>query len=385
MRVVKVSDSIISPLGFSVEENFDSLLRGGSALRKYNRLWGLPFEFMASIFDEEELNNYFIENIDITKLPHSNCTKFEKIALLSAFKAISSANIDPKSHRILFILSSTKGNIELLSTSNFDPNRVLLGNTAQMIARYFGNTNKPIVVSNACISGLCAQIEAMRFLKSGSYDFCVVIGADVLSPFIVSGFNSLKALSTEPCKPFSINRNGLNLGEAAATIIYSTVDDGKNNWEIVCGATRNDANHISGPSRTGDGSLSALNYVLQYSGCKIADIAFANVHGTATPYNDEMESIALERAGLSDLPINSLKGFYGHTLGAAGVLEVILSMCSLDKGKILPTHGFDSLGVSGNINVISTLQETNKHSFLKLLSGFGGCNSSAIFTKLRKL
>ena len=245
---------------------------------------------------------------------------------------------------------------------------------------FFHNPNPPIVVSNACISGVCAQIEAMRNLECGCFDYVVTVGCDVQSAFIVSGFQSFKALSPEPCKPFDANRCGLNLGDAAATIIYTrknTVDP--NEWVACRGAIRNDANHISGPSRTGEGSFRALKVAL--GDVDPNEIAFINAHGTATMYNDEMESVAIERAGLSQVPVNGLKGYYGHTMGAAGILETILSMYAIDEHNILATRGYETLGVTHPLVVSNQNQSTDKRMFIKLLSGFGGCNAALLFAK----
>ena len=378
MKVKKVAENIISPLGFSVSENFQALKKGSSALRLYEDRWGLPFPFVASLIDDDKLDDAFAKDVKAEAFGYKRPTKFEKAALLSAVQAIDSSPIDPQSPRTKFILSSTKGNVELLMHDNYDEKRIYLGDTAKKIAHYFNNPNDPIVISNACISGLCAQIEAMRCIESGQYDSCVVIGADVLSPFIVAGFNCLKALSDEPCQPFSANRKGLNLGEAAATVIYSSSDSGAG-WALSRGAIRNDANHISGPSRTGEGSFRALQYVLRNA--EINNLACVSVHGTATPYNDEMEAVALSRAGLSSTPVSALKGYYGHTLGAAGILETLVTMHAIDNNTVLPTRGFDILGTTNTINVSNYTQTTDKQSFIKLLSGFGGCNAAAMFTK----
>lgn len=378
MIVKKIGESIISPLGFTVEENFQSVLSGRSELRRYESLWNLPFPCFVSLIPDEKLEAELVRELS-TDVIASCRTKFEKIALLSAVKSVKESGIDPKSERVVFILSSTKGNVELLAAENLDLERVTPAHTAQMIANYFGNPNMPITVSNACISGLCAQIEAYRCLKSGQYDTAVVMGADVLSPFIVAGFQSLKALSDEQCRPFSANRKGLNLGEAAAAVVYTVADDADNGWRMLAGAVRNDANHISGPSRTGEGSYRALMSVLGESKLTANDLACLNVHGTSTMYNDEMESIAITRAGLADVPVNAMKGYYGHTLGAAGVLETLLSMRAVEAGKVPATRGFDEMGVSMPVPLSSETVDTQKNAFVKLLSGFGGCNAASAF------
>jgi len=375
--IVSIADNIISPLGMTSEENYEAVKAGRSALHRYEDLWNLPEAFTASLMDRETVEDAF------AALPvEKEYTFFEKIVLLSASRAIKRAGIDPSSERVLFILSTTKGNVFLLDKreTGFPQERVLLGVAARQMTDYFHNPNAPIVVSNACISGVCAQIEAIRNLQSGHYDYVVVAGADMQSAFIVSGFQSFKALSPESCKPFDAQRCGLNLGEAAATVVLARRDTvTENDWVLCRGAIRNDANHISGPSRTGEGSYRALKVAL---GSMNPDrIAFINAHGTATLYNDEMESIAIERAGLAQVSVNAMKGYYGHTMGAAGVLESILSMCAIDDHNILATKGFDTLGVSHPLLLSNQNQTTEKKAFIKLLSGFGGCNAALLFAK----
>ena len=367
--IVKVADTIISPLGCSTEENYQAVKAGCSALREY-RWSDLPEPFVASLMEGERWKGNDV------------LTRFETLVIEAINNILPQIDFDISSPRVIFVLSTTKGNVDLLEGRDGTPadSSPYPGETARKIAAHFGNTNRPIVVSNACISGLCAQIAAVRALESGRYDYAVVVGADVQSRFIISGFQSFKALSPEPCKPFDANRLGLNLGEAAAAIVYQRVEKVQSGqWVAGTGAICNDANHISGPSRTGEGSYRALKTVLEDA--DMDDIAFVNVHGTATLYNDEMESIAIERAGLIDKPVNSLKGYYGHTMGAAGVMEVILSMRAVEDHTILGTKGFDSLGVSKNVKVSSEHRSTDKNSFIKLLSGFGGCNAAMLFTR----
>ena len=374
----KIADNITSPLGLTTADNYKAVCEGKSCLKRYEGKWELPEPFVASLFQDGQIEDMFISEIN----SDDAYTRFEKMVLLSATKAIEDSGIDASSDKTIFVLSTTKGNVSLLEKNvcGVDDNRVLLGVMANVISCHFGNSNMPIVVSNACISGVCAQIVAKRCLESSKYDNAVVIGADEQSPFIVSGFMSFRALSPEVCRPFSKNRNGLNIGEAAATIIYQRCDNVIDGWQAVKGAIRNDANHISGPSRTGEGSYRALKYVMTDEVVP-DDIAVVNVHGTATVYNDDMESIALSRAGLSDTPINGYKGYYGHTMGAAGILESILSMKALDNGLILPTRGFDEIGVTHPVNISNKIRHTDKKTFIKLLSGFGGCNAAMLFSK----
>ena len=375
--IVKVSDNIISPLGMTTAENYVAVKTGHSELKRHDGLWQLPEPFTVSLMDREAVNEKAAQlQID------DRYTFFEKMIILSAAKALQQTDIDPTSDSVLFILSTTKGNVFLLDKreTDFPAERVLLGLAAKQMTDYFHNPNTPIVVSNACISGVCAQIQAMRELESGRFDYVVTVGADVQSAFIVSGFQSFKALSVDPCKPFDANRTGLNLGDAAATLIYTRkAEVNENDWVVCRGAIRNDANHISGPSRTGEGSYRALKVAL--GEVSTDKIAFINTHGTATLYNDEMESFAIERAGLSSVPVNGLKGYYGHTMGAAGILESILSMQAIDDHNILATKGYETIGVTHPLVLSNQNQPTDKRAFIKLLSGFGGCNAALLFAK----
>jgi 3-oxoacyl-[acyl-carrier-protein] synthase-1 len=367
---IALSNSILSGLGFSSDENFDNVIRGVSGLGLIADRYPSAEPFMASEIDCLRLEDEFANASAKYRGAKSDYTKLEKAAIVSVAKALLGCSVDAASERTLFVLSTTKGNIDEIH----DARKPYLWHSASLVARFFGNKNQPVVISNACISGASALIAAQRALKAKRYDYVIVTGVDVISEFIIAGFQSFKALSQEVCKPFDANRTGLNIGEAAATIILTKRDVKKGDVAFVKGAVRNDANHISGPSRTGEGAYLALKNVCA------SDLAFINAHGTATPYNDEMESVALTRAGLHNVPVNSLKGYFGHTLGAAGVLESIISIKALIKGVIPATHGFETSGVTYPIPIVKTPQKTNKTSFIKMLSGFGGCNAALLFT-----
>lgn len=364
-----LAHNITSPLGSTSQENIDAVLQGRTAIHNWTDRLGVPCAFTASLFDES-----FFE-----KVARQGCSRFESLAISSAQKAIASAGVDVADGKTLFILSSTKGNIEWLGAKDVDQSKVALSYSASVIANAVGITTEPIVVDTACISGLSAIITASRLLEMGVYDKAVVCGVEVQSKFIISGFQSLKAMSTEACRPFDIDRNGLNLGEAAATIVLSNKADELHPWHIVNGCVKNDAFHLSAPSRTAEGAYEALTGCLQ--DWPKDDIAFVNAHGTATLFNDQMESVAIERAGLNSIPVNGFKGYYGHTMGACGVLETILSLCSIDRGVIIPTKGFNEIGVSGKINVVKEAVDTDKESFVKMLSGFGGGNAAIVVSK----
>ena len=323
----------------------------------------MPEPFAASLFSEEQKDVLALEGY----------TFFEALAIRSVREALSHAHLDVASERVVLILSTTKGNIESLGEERYFPSE-----SASNIAKSIGLTTKPIVVCNACVSGLSAQLLANHLLSEGIYDYAIIVGAEVQSKFIVSGFQSLKAVSEEPCRPFDIERNGLNPGEGAATIVFARTNS-EESWCLTDGATRNDAYHLVSPSPQGEGLTAAIEAAMK--GRDKTKLATVCVHGTATLYNDQMESKAIERAGLSDIPLSALKGYYGHTMGAAGVLETILTMRATDDGLVLPSKGFTELGISGKVSISGKPQSTNKTAFLKIMSGFGGCNVAAMYEK----
>lgn len=358
-----ISDNITSPLGLTTEQTYKAVRQGKSGLSHYpcengEGGWNdLPFPIEASLFNKEQWDKIMVDGF----------SKFESLVLHSVKAAISTLIFNKE--RAILILSSTKGDIELLEKGE---DMSSLADAAKKVSMAIGIENDPIVVCNACISGVSAIILGQRLVDCGNYSNVIVCGADVQSRFIVSGFQALKALSEEPCRPFDIERLGLNLGEAAATVVLSSEMNSPKGWKIDKGAICNDAYHISAPHPKGLGAGMALRKM------KDADnpIYVIGVHGTATMYNDQMESKAIEMAELQDVPLSALKGYFGHTMGAAGVLETIITMRTLEDGLILPSKGFEMCGVSGKVKISDKSVMVHGNTFVKMLSGFGGCNGA---------
>lgn len=370
------SGNIISPLGWSEAENFSNILKGKIGLKIQNspELSETPLPLARINSDELKQRFSTLGSPDLY-------TRFEQVAILSISNALSTASIQ-LGDKTGFILSSTKGNVELLANTTsplYSEERLKLWRSAQIIADFFKLKNKPTVVSNACVSGVIAMTTAQRFIQSGIYENVIVVGADVLSKFVISGFQSFKSLSPTPCKPFDANRDGLSLGEGAATAIFSQTRDNTTlpAIELVSGASSNDANHISGPSRDGSGLFGAIQRTLNGR----TDIDYISSHGTATPYNDDMESKAVSSAGLCNTPATGLKGYFGHTLGAAGMIEALTGVQALKHNKILKTAGYSTFGVAEKINIVTQTEDREIKTLLKLASGFGGCNAAALFEK----
>lgn len=382
------TDNIITSLGFSTAENIQNILADVTGIKQNTNPKLSRNPFFVSVTDDMLLDIHF-NNILSKYQPGKKAddlTRLEKLLLLSAHDALAKTDIPVDDKSTLFILSSTKGNINLLDDTKQqlkNPNKLFLWHTAQFLSKSFNNPNTPLVISNACISGLLAIICAARLIQHGKYENVVVCGGDIITEFVVSGFQSFQSLENAACKPFDQSRNGLSLGEGCGTIVLTSNERYASSpkIEFLGGSSSNDSNHISGPSRTAEGLYQAIQTALAESGLSSEEIGYISAHGTATPFNDEMEAQALIRSNMTDVPVNSYKGYFGHTLGAAGVIESILTIQSLKSEKLFKTMGFETSGVSGNINVIPEHTSSNINYGMKLASGFGGCNAAAIFAK----
>lgn len=319
-------------------------------------------------------------------LPLAGESRFVSLVVRAAEEVLQQARLDGEDGSLQVILSTTKGNIEALrGVKNEIPEEAFLYHSAERVQELLGAVRAPIVISNACISGLSALIVARRLMKEGVCRHALVVGADLVGEFIASGFASFKSVSEAPCRPYDAARDGLTLGEAVAALLLTT-DEKLADGEPVRfdgGAVTNDANHISGPSRTGDGLYYAITAALEEAGLEAEAVGLVNTHGTATLYNDEMESKALYLAGLDQTPTNSLKGYIGHTLGASGVVETILTADALRRGVAAGTMGFSSLGVPCPLQVSREAQPLEKRVAVKTASGFGGCNAAVVLSMER--
>lgn len=372
-----IADSILSPLGINTDENFVRILKGESGLKSISRS-NFDFDVYASYFETGALEGILDDPFFAT------LTRFEKLLYYPIRNVLEDSQIDPRSSRTLFVIATTKGNIELLEEGIRDQKSLSLYNSACKISSHFQNPNKPIVVSNACISGISAQIIACGLIDSGRFDTVIVVGADTVNAFVLEGFNALKALSPGHCKPFDRDRDGINLGEAGAAMVISNQSQTNKGFKvtsIIGGAITNDANHISGPSRTGLEMSMAIDQTLKQAGIVSSDIDFISAHGTGTVFNDEMESKALNNSKLDKSHIHSLKAYFGHTLGCAGLLESIIAVNCLQNEVFIGSRGYSNPGTSFELNISSEHIRKPFKNCIKTMAGFGGCNAAIGFSK----
>ncbi len=369
--------NIISSLGFTTKENVDAICCGKSGIKSIEKGIISDNTILAGLIDTIRLTEM------INKYKLDNFSKVEQLVILSIKDILLQKHINLKECGL--IISTTKGNIDLLSNhTDKICDDISLKKTASKISAYFDMKDDAMIVSNACISGVSALIIAKRLLQAGHYENILVVGVDIRSHFITSGFQSFRSLSEEICKPYDSERDGLNLGEACGTILLSTLKE-PDSILLTGGAISNDANHISGPSRTGDGLHYAIAGALDDANITTKDVGFINLHGTATVFNDEMEAKALHLSQLSNAPVNSLKPYFGHTLGASGIIETIICAEQLQANIILGTPGYKTNGVSQSLNIkCSNTLSDNVNTCIKTASGFGGCNAAIVLSKISK-
>ncbi|WED25961.1 beta-ketoacyl-[acyl-carrier-protein] synthase family protein [Vibrio sp. DW001] len=262
--------------------------------------------------------------------------------------------------------------------TNYHYNKQELGNPAEFVAEYFDLEGPCYSISTACSSSGRVFLSAKRMLKANLVDAVIVGGVDSLCRLTLNGFRCLEALSTTLCKPFDKNRDGINIGEAAAFMLLST-EPTESNIALLGAGDSSDAHHISAPHPDGKGAIEAMTKALFDAQMDASEIGYVNAHGTATQLNDAMESKAI--ASVFDrVPVSSTKPLTGHTLGAASAVEAAISWHILTYTLPLPSqinnHGLDNLPI----------QLVKKDQYLPpakaILSNsfaFGGNNISLIF------
>ncbi|MFZ4862193.1 beta-ketoacyl synthase N-terminal-like domain-containing protein [Sphingobacterium sp. Mn56C] len=352
----------ITPIGDSLTSNWKALVAGKTAI-SLHQVGRIPAFYTAKFKDSPGLIA-------------SGFTLLESLLLQVARPLIQGEVL---SDRVGIIISTTKGNIE--SLHHGDTGQAGLYTLAATVAKALGFIQKPILVSHACVSGLLAVTTAKRLIQMQQYDAVLVLAGDMVSEFVASGFNAFQAMSAAACRPFDERRDGVTLGEAVAAA-WVTADPGNAIAEIVGDGAINDANHISGPSRTGEGLLRSIQSALAEAQLNSTAIDYISAHGTATIFNDEMEAIAFNRLSLQHCPVNSFKGYYGHTLGASGLLELVLAIQSMRENMLIPSAGFNTQGTSVPLNILQTLRPKALQYVLKTASGFGGSNAAMVVKKI---
>ncbi len=283
-------------------------------------------------------------------------------------------------------VSTTKAHVEALwrqvrgeSVPELAARHVRPARLAADLASAFSVKGPTVCVSSACVSGLLALAQGARMIRSGAADVAYVVGVDLCSYFVLSGFAGLKALDPEGCRPFDKDRAGISLGEGAGAIVLTRGDAADEGAVRLTGwGSSNDANHLTGPSRDGGGLALAIRRALDRSGLEPGNIDHINAHGTGTTFNDTTESLALRSVfGAGPPSVSASKGMFGHMLGAAGVIETALCVAALGTET---TPGSPRLREPDSDAPAGLAREPaaapGLRRILKMNCGFGGVNAA---------
>ncbi|HKJ47500.1 MAG TPA: beta-ketoacyl-[acyl-carrier-protein] synthase family protein [Christiangramia sp.] len=382
---------IISAIGRDVEETHFSLKIGKHGI-SYPEV--LPTNHKNLPVGEIKLSNS--EFSEILQLPDDHdYTRSAMLGIYAVKELLENTGLDHFPEDTGFISGTSIGGIDKTEKHFYDykeneNDRKYIqaqhpGFTTEKIADYFGLNGMVTTISTACSSSANAIMMGAQMIESGKLNRVIVGGSDCLTKFTLNGFNSLKILSENKCRPFDNDRAGLNLGEAAGYLLLEADDQisGKNIVGRIKGyGNANDAFHQTASSENGEGAFKAISKALKKAGISPNEINYINAHGTGTRNNDLSESVALKRVFGDHIPeFSSTKGFTGHTLGAAGAVEAIISLLSIQSGKIYPNLNFCSKMTETNLKPVTELKSQDIRTVLSNSLGFGGNCTSLIFQK----
>ncbi len=311
-----------------------------------------PNEFFSSLnaVTQEVLDKSNLENFNNTLLIVGSSVggigKSEQIF----FKEKNYKNINPKEHAIS-VISDT-----LNSEFGFKDSRS---------------------ISTACTSSANAMMLAQRLINLGAYENVLVVGADALCYTTVCGFQALGVLSTQKCTPFQQDREGMNVAEGIAALLVQNVQTDES--IEVCGSSgSSDAFHMTNPDPEAGGAIACMQKAIEDAGLQTSDIDYVNAHGTGTQANDAVEALAVETLFAHNPPLSSTKAITGHTLGAAGAIEAVISCEVIKQQRIAPqTSLTDAENTKVNLPLEAVEKEINyviSNSF-----AFGGNNTAVVF------
>jgi len=371
---------VVTALGVGVETNWQRLHAGVVGILPMKRF--RPEKYTTSV--AAEIPEHIFAALR-GGAASGDCSRAQLLATAASREALAHQDFAPETTSL--VLSTTKADFDDFeatmseskygATRRFNPYVFALG-----LATDLGLGGPVCAVSNACASGLVAVVHAARILDRGAATHALVVGVDTLTDFVIGGFSSLRALSPVPARPFDASRSGLSLGEGAGALLLTAVPSGNSFATFLGAAITNDAEHITAPSKEGRGLRKAIDVCLRRADRSLGDIDYINAHGTGTLFNDEMECQALHHlfADSPQPPLTSMKGSFGHTLGAAGIVEAILSIQAMRSGALPPSTGYEAVGVSHPLNISArALDAPNMNTILCLKSGFGGVNAVVAF------
>ena len=379
--IVVVGMGAVSALGNGVDRLWSGLL-GGSR----------PFRPVAG-FGVSACRVKIAAEVVRPFAKHGSCRSVD-FGVVAAREALDAAGCDLKRDRIGLVMGSTAmGDAALeaaLETARPDPKMCVASNKgllANEFCQALGIRGPSQVINTACSSGANAIVLACQGLQAGDYDTALAVGCDEISRFTYSGFQSLRALDPNPCRPFDTQRRGMTLGEGAGCVVLQRLRDARRYGQRILGTIAGygcacDAHHLTAPDPQGRGAAIAIERAVTMAGIGTRDIGFINAHGTGTPLNDAAEVAGIERALGGDArgcPVHSIKASTGHCLGAAGALEAVVAIMSLQQRLVPATAGLVNSEFDGRVDCVRGRPRPIDTRFaLSNSFGFGGNNAALI-------
>ncbi len=394
-RIAITGMGIVSAIGNSVVENWETLSQGGNTITRIKNLNTIHHDSLK--FGEiKTTNEEFVKLLD---LPEDN--SFCRSALLGMYalnEVVLSVNIqDINDVRTGLISATTVGGMDMTEKyfhsyeENVAARKHIAGHEAgdvtNKMADYIGLKGFVTTISTACSSAANAILLGAKMIETGQLDRVIVGGTDALCKFTINGFKTLMILTDEENAPFDDNRKGLNLGEAAAYLMLESDEvvkrENRKVLAYVSGyGNANDAFHQTASSENGEGAYLAMHKALESAGLSPSDIDYVNVHGTATPNNDLSEGIAMQRIFGDNVPVfSSTKPFTGHTLAAAAAVEAVYSVLAIQNEVVYPNKNFKTPMKEFNLIPQTELLKKKLNHVLSNSFGFGGNCSTVIFSK----
>jgi 3-oxoacyl-(acyl-carrier-protein) synthase len=387
---------IISSIGNSVEENYNALLNSQIGITTIENIATVHVD-VIKVGEIKKTNQDLVEELRLGN--DNNFSRTAMLGTIAAKQAVKNAGITSiNEYRTGLISSTSVGGMDMTERyyhEYFDNPDVIkyisshnAGDNTEKIASELGLKGMVTTISTACSSAANAIMLGARLIKSGKLDRVIVGGTDALSKFTINGFKTLMILSDGYNKPFDNNRNGLNLGEAAAYLVLESEElVKKENKKVLARVSgygnANDAFHQTASSENGDGAFLAMEKAFKIAQLQPEQIDYINVHGTATPNNDLSEGRAIARLfGESKVPdFSSTKPFTGHTLAAAAAIEAVYSVLAIQNNVVFPNLNFKTPMEEFNLLPQTTLKHKNIEHVLSNSFGFGGNCSTLIFSK----
>ena len=373
-RVVVTDAAVVTALGNNLASLWQGLMSGETAIRPITRF---PV-------DQDHYKAKIAAHIDDLK---SSCGRSMLQNLLERL-FFGMGSVPSDAALITATIKSGADNLESFCRGKqVDFRDVLLSSIANIAGTKLDLRYNGVCVSASCASSTIAVAHGAGLIESGRAETVLVCCGDLITEYAFSGFSALKALSPFPCRPFDRDRKGLSLGEGAAAILLMDAArvrrENRSQLGTVLGwGIANDATHITAPAKSGRGLVLAVDQALRSAKRKPEEITAISAHGTGTVYNDLMELTAFRKVfGQRKVPMYSIKGSIGHTLGAAGGIEIILGLKSLSNRMIPPTVGFSNPEKGAEGQISSGPQAVSGDYLLTTNSGFGGVNAALVLGK----